>query len=183
MITILVDLDGVLVDFMAGAIRAHGREGLCVTNYDVWEQMGLTREAFWRPLESYAFWSSLPWTPDGDLLLGRLEMRHSAASISLCTTPHPHESSYAGKFAWVKRYLPYYADRLHMTARKADLARHDAVLIDDHPGNCQAFRQAGGHAVLVPRPWNELAHLEGDLVSVVTDRLAEIEMQRAFPGD
>tara|TARA_B100000700_G_C14367978_1_gene544625 strand:+ start:90 stop:317 length:228 start_codon:yes stop_codon:yes gene_type:complete len=34
------------------------------------------------------------------------------------------------------------------------LAKPDVVLIDDSDEKCRKFIEAGGHAILLPQPWN-----------------------------
>lgn len=49
------------------------------------------------------------------------------------------------------------------------MAHHGAVLVDDSDHNCDQFRKAGGHVVLVPRRWNALhmnAHFAASHVAV-----------------
>ena len=39
---------------------------------------------------------------------------------------------------------------------KASVCQSKTLLIDDSDKNVDSFRKCGGHAVLVPRPWNSL---------------------------
>ena len=57
---------------------------------------------------------------------------------------------------WVVRELPEYAQRYLVGPAKAFCASSDTVLIDDADFNVEAFGEAGGRTILVPRPWNSL---------------------------
>ena len=64
----------------------------------------------------------------------------------------------AGKLEWIHRNMPSWIWRRYVfTEHKYLLAAPDALLIDDHQGNCEEFEAAGGQSILVPRPWNRLA--------------------------
>ena len=87
----------------------------------------------------------------------------------------PHIESPTGKWAWIRDNLPIYLKRTIITqAPKHLLARPDTLLIDDKDENVDGFREAGGKALLIPRPWNR-AHLQADrTVEVVKEFLERI---------
>ena len=63
----------------------------------------------------------------------------------------------AGKVDWINTEIPREMRRNFLIGpNKAIAARPDALLIDDHDQNVTDFRKAGGHAILMPRPWNSL---------------------------
>lgn len=151
-----LDLDGVLVDFVGGAFRLHGRS---VPAADVqWgfpEQLGFSGvndPAFWEPM-GFDFWAGLAWTPEGRDVLRSVEAAFGdrvAVMTSPCDTPGAVE----GKVAWVRRELPAYRRRFFVGPAKDMAAGPGKVLVDDHDANVDKFVAAGGAAVLVPRPWN-----------------------------
>jgi hypothetical protein len=60
-----------------------------------------------------------------------------------------------GKLRWIERHMEErWLRRYIFTPVKEAFARPGVVLIDDCDANVTAFRDAGGRAVLVPRPWN-----------------------------
>lgn len=155
--TIYLDLDGPLVDFTRGAMAAHGftLPPLDIT-WNFYEQVNLSAEAFWKPL-GRDFWANLDWTAEGKLLLANL--RDAVVSddrILIVSSPCDTEGCCDGKREWVRRELgPEWVKRLVLTQSKHLLASPTKLLIDDHGDNCSKFTRAGGHAILVPRPWNQ----------------------------
>lgn len=62
----------------------------------------------------------------------------------------------AAKEKWINENLPEWLhNQTIFTKCKSCCAAADALLIDDSPANTVSFRQAGGQAVLFPRPWNK----------------------------
>lgn len=152
---IFLDVDGVLADFVAGAFRAHGKylEPESVT-WDFYKQMGLEPAEFWS-VANYDFWRNLMWTPEGPELLKLLE-DIAGERIVLLTSPCDTPGSVQGKVDWVKAFMPQYKGRLMVGSAKHLVAGPGKLLVDDHGANVDKFREHGGQAVLVPRPWNEL---------------------------
>jgi hypothetical protein len=58
------------------------------------------------------------------------------------------------KTYWVQNHFGHEFHRLHISDYKEDLANPETVLIDDSEHVLSKFREAGGHTILVPRPWN-----------------------------
>lgn len=160
-----VDLDGVLCDFVRPAVRAHGQypgdyyldpgSWPAPGQRDLWPWMGLASEKeFWRPLLNPAFWRTLPLTPDARRIRDAVEAKHYAGGVHLLSSPQLDPSSYAGRVEWVRMWLPQYTRRAVLTDCKAACAHRGALLIDDSDEQVQAFRDAGGWAILLPRAWN-----------------------------
>lgn len=149
-------MDGVLVDFTAGALQFHGKH---LDPQEIrWEfprQIGFGdtyAPDFWNPL-GREFWENLDWTYEGLLLLAHLE-NYFGANITIISTPCETDGCADGKRNWVKKHIPQYSKRLFLGADKSILAGPNKVLIDDNDKNVETFRAAGGKAILVPRPWN-----------------------------
>jgi 5'(3')-deoxyribonucleotidase len=156
---VLMDMDGVLVDFVGGICRAHGREWPYhdrknLGEYDTAKVIGMAPEKFWRPCNRQEFWEQLEWTEDGTEILDAAEKLLGPENVYLLTSPTISAGAYAGKFAWVEQNLPHYKRRLLMGACKHLCALEGTVLVDDSDKNVEDFRRAGGEAILVPRPWN-----------------------------
>jgi 5'(3')-deoxyribonucleotidase len=102
-----------------------------------------------------SFWANLKWMHDGRRIYD-LVMSHFH-DVSLLTTPMPNPGSWTGKYLWVERELgPCMAKKLIITTTSKDIvAGPDTLLIDDRGKNVEDFREAGGQAILVPRPWNK----------------------------
>lgn len=153
MSVVFLDMDGVICDFTAGAIAAHGRS---IPPQDVrWgmeEQLGLSPEEFWAPLD-FGFWSNLSWTEEGYELLKGLELTFGE-NVVLMTSPCETPGGVEGKVSWIRKNLPSYSKRFFVGPPKHLAAGPGKILVDDHEVNVDKFVAHGGRALLVPRPWN-----------------------------
>jgi 5'(3')-deoxyribonucleotidase len=157
--TILLDMDGVLVDFHAGAFKAHGvsvpRKDL---RWDFWKALGITDKDFYAPL-GREFWAELPWTGEGPRLLRLLERLVPRERIVILTAPVDTAGCYDGKVDWIRRHIPEYQENFLVGPAKFATSHVDSCLIDDRDKNCVKFTNEKGTAILVPRPWNVLRTL------------------------
>jgi 5'(3')-deoxyribonucleotidase len=187
-----LDVDGVLADFVGGIHRK------LWVDFDVhqwpyvkgpagWhfhDELGITFMGLSR-LCDFDFWRNLYWMHDGhDILRVVLEF-FDPTQITLLTAPMPNIMSASGKIAWVKQHLPEYERRIGVwTDSKAILAQvPGSILIDDGSHNIRDWRAAGGDAVLVPRPWNELHDWSETAVSWVYDELSRHDSEMPGPKD
>lgn len=153
---IYFDLDGVLADFVSGALELRGKElSPSEVQWDFASQIGFAEDAaaFWSPL-GFTFWESLNTHEDGMQLFSMIEAMCPKSVMSLLSSPCETHGCCDGKRAWVRRLFPDYAKKLFLGSDKSVHADERAILIDDHDKNCNAFTAAGGSAFLVPRPWN-----------------------------
>ena len=152
-----LDLDGVLVDFVGGALAMHGKHiPPAEVRWDFLTQIGfdgVNDERFWAPM-GRDFWAGLGWTADGRAILAAVEEAFGAEQVCLLTSPCLTPGCAEGKLDWVRRETPGYARRVLVGPCKHLLAGPRKLLVDDHDANCEAFNRAGGASVLVPRPWN-----------------------------
>ncbi len=157
----MLDLDGVLVDFIADAHRYYG---LSYSYEDYPYELGnyhncpppnseMTTREFWDGLAE-EFWENIPWMHDGHEILTMVERAFGRENICLLTSPIPNYSNIVGKLKWVARELPEYAQRYLVGPAKSFCASPNTVLVDDADFNIEAFAKAGGRTVLVSRPWN-----------------------------
>lgn len=117
------------------------------------------RGRFWRTL-SREFWASIPKTPECDWLLATAAHHVGRGGVFILTKA-VGSTSLAGKQDWVQRNLPEWMhDRMITCAHKDCCAAYDSLLIDDNQDNIQAFIARGGHAIMRPRPWNDLHDLD-----------------------
>lgn len=166
--TIFVDLDGVLVDFVAEVCTLHNYTGpqsdFCGLGASWMERVCGDRkkmEEFWDTTgSSVTFWSRLRPTVE---YLEILEVCEAAApgSVGLLSSGACRPEAFAGKMLWVQAYLPLYRKHLFVGSRKELFAHGDAVLIDDWDENVSRWKSAGGHGILYPRPWNSLHGYNG----------------------
>lgn len=163
---ILLDMDGVLVDFVKGIIEIHdlqttaeelyaGRPG-----YDIVEVVGMSGPAFWKPCDE-EFWAKLDWMPDGREIFEIVESTFGRDRIKICTKPSPNYGCMPGKLRWIERHLPKHyknPENFIFTGCKHASAKGN-TLIDDSDSNVSEFRRAGGISYIVPRVWNQWHHL------------------------
>jgi 5'(3')-deoxyribonucleotidase len=158
---ILLDMDGVLVDFLSGAIDALNRDfnrDITIERYaeefgqwGTYDYYGITVQQFWESIHNTPFfWVDLqpmPWYKElYDFLL---EM----GDVTILTTPSLDPSCAMQKLQWLGKYLNIGSDAVFMGSRKYLMAGN-GILIDDYFKNVNAFRSAGGEAILVPSNWN-----------------------------
>ena len=175
--TIFLDLDDVLNRFTMYALQ---HVGCAVDAYDdsiyepewgwdivkaanalpaiagpVW-QGTFTAEKFWSYI-GREVWANAPASDECYLLLGMCENLVGYEDICILSSPTLDPECLAGKLEWIHRYMPKYLHRQYLIGPKKWMcARPDALLIDDSYDNVFSFRNAGGQALLVPRPWNIL---------------------------
>ncbi|REJ65602.1 MAG: hypothetical protein DWQ31_16820 [Planctomycetota bacterium] len=111
---------------------------------------------FWDTIDRRA-WATAPESAEFKWLLGHCEALVGRKSICILTSPTIDPDCLAGKLEWIHSHFPKWMHRQFLIGpRKHFCARPDALLIDDADHNVAAFREHGGQAILVPRPWNSL---------------------------
>lgn len=165
--TICLDVDGVLVDFVQGAAKASGidwgwlqrRYEESLGEYDLAPVFGISNDAIWRNINALGswFWESLPHYPWCDELIA--ECHRQADRVVFCTTPGLDASGATGKLRWLQKVMGTHFRDYLIGPPKHVCARPGSVLIDDSDDNCAKFVEAGGQAIVFPRPWNS-AHAE-----------------------
>jgi len=180
------DMDGVLANFNRAALVAHGAEDLWEKDerrgpecWDTPKLLGITPSEFWEPLKDANFWSSLDRYKDGMSMFMYAYMNYDEY-IYILTAPYPCAGCYAGKFMWFDKWLrgSLKYGQLVMTSDKYMFATDDSILVDDNSTNCRLWKEAGGHAFLVGRPWNERHFAEDINLPLFRDFMEE--KQREF---
>ena len=169
---ILIDIDGVLADFVSGAAKLHGKDPSSVTTWHFFEQWGMTAADFWNPL-GRDFWASLPLTVEAHWIMLVCETAVTRENICLLTSPCDTDGCLEGKRDWVRKHFPEYKRRLLIGAAKEFCASPQTMLVDDHDKNCDTFMLAGGWSCLFPRPWNRCAAFADFPVDQLKARLTE----------
>jgi hypothetical protein len=156
---IFLDLDGVLADWASAAIIACGYDPKQVLDgwppgtYELADVLGISGNAMWRAVDARgaAFWAELeplPWCAD------LMDMCQAIAPTTILTSPSKDPAAAAGKTRWLQSVFGRDFRGYLIGPDKRSCARAGAVLIDDHDGNCKAFRDAGGRAIVFPQRWN-----------------------------
>jgi hypothetical protein len=140
-------MDGVLVDFMAGAEKVLGHpfessilDSVKEQDYD---KVLALKEKYWEDLPP------MPGMRELWKYINKYEAHILTAKASWERNRGTKEYSRIGKLVWVKRHLQIPLTRVHVVERKdkQKFARSEQgpnVLIDDHPKNIREFNAAGG---------------------------------------
>ena len=176
--TIFLDVDGVLADFRKGIHGAFDKPydySTLSPKWKFWDDWPDVTFEMVNNVCTTSFWQNLEWMHNGrDILRAVLEKFH-AEQIYLLTTPMPNLESASGKMMWINDNLPVYLKHTIITqAPKHLLARSDTLLIDDKNENVDGFREAGGKALLVPRPWNRAHSCADRTVEIVRKFLEKL---------
>lgn len=183
---ILLDMDGVMANFVDGACRVHGR-GLVdllqiwpVGAYSIEGAMGLTSPVFWAGLDAAGvdFWRNLepyPWLKELWAIL------QNYGPITISSSPSHGAYAATGKVLWLRQYIEAgFRDYMFGSAKHL-LAAPGRVLIDDSDEKCQQFQAHGGHAIVFPQRWNSCHAHCGDRLGYVRDRLEELRQDGHGP--
>lgn len=160
---ILLDMDGVLVDFLGGACKLHGKvyPGLphdpdTQTEQKPWDIepiFGMNAPELWDPM-GREFWEGLEPLPHCHEVVKILSDKFGEENICLLTSPVRTDGCIDGKMAWIRKHLPQFRRRFLVGPAKQFAASARHCLVDDHAKNIEAFRDAGGHVFMFPAPWN-----------------------------
>lgn len=161
-IQILLDMDGVLVDFMSGAIKALNKAyhkditlEQYATEFGKWgtyDYYGISKKEFWQAIENVlGFWLDLQPIPWYKELYNYLS---SKGDVTITTAPSKSNSCVVQKYRWLEYYLNIKKEDVIMINKKQLLVAPGNILIDDSPDNVDRFSSVGGKAILVPSTWN-----------------------------
>lgn len=146
------------------------------TEASVWERVSLLPGSWWAGLKP---------DPAGMLLVAKLRARGVevvpiSQPLLLGRNDAGYGASCEGKRRWMDRNLPELSADLVLTAAKHKCARPDTILVDDSPAKVEAWRKAGGPAVLWYQPWNRrsAAHVRDE-----HSLLLHLEAGRELPHD
>lgn len=177
MTTIYCDLDGVIANFVEGAIEA---ADLPLTHDDVkeWDffKSYMSSEEFWGRVHAQScFWEDLPVYPWAHELV---EALRSFGDVVYCSDPTLDDESATGKIKWLKRHgFVKPGERNYiLAAEKWRLScSQECFLLDDSPSNCLMFEMGSkvfGYSIIFPQRWNNVDRvLTPDPVKVVVDLL------------
>lgn len=170
----LLDMDGVIVDFVTGIEQLIGRTNIYGNpNLEgVWDflpYIGL-QQNFLRSL-SREFWAELKPTEECFELIEILERRFQPENVCILSSPVNSSGCVAGKLDWINKYIPQYSRRYLFGNQKQFCAHSGTVLIDDADHNCDGFE----YSVLIPRPWNSGSRNTTDILGYVERKLDVIQ--------
>lgn len=149
---ILLDMDGVIVDLVGGFKEIFGEP----EREDTWDVHGwwnIGHDTFWRKTENERFWSNLKGYDGWHNFLNGLMM---IDDVILCSSPRDCPYSFSGKFKWIQKNLGEdFKDYIFTPQKQIFASIPNIILIDDYDENVDKFRESGGRAILVPRPYNK----------------------------
>jgi 5'(3')-deoxyribonucleotidase len=153
-----LDMDDVLADFVGAALHKHGFANPylrpeCRGHWEIAEQLGVPQAEFWKPLEDYQFWATLPKTDYADAIVKLVE-KYFGNSVAVCTSPSRYIGCMNAKYEWMHTNYPHLEKKMVFTRAKGLCARGGNWLIDDKDRNVREFCAGGGYGILLPRLWN-----------------------------
>jgi len=173
-----MDCDGVLCDFTGGVYDWFGvdreewpKPGKPDIDNRIRDMIGVPVNVFWKSL-TYDFWMNLHPTDFGRRIWYPLhDWLDSGRDLFILTNPVGRDSIQARQ-DWIREHIgPSWVRKTIFCGPKFVCANPDSILVDDLEKNVDLFRAAGGHAVLVPQPWNSLHDFEGDKAEYVLQQV------------
>jgi 5'(3')-deoxyribonucleotidase len=180
MTTIFLDLDGVLADFVSGAIAAAELPVTAeqVEHWNFFEEYMDDDEFTKRINDTMYFWDDLAVYPWAHELVGYLKTK---GDIVYCTSPGNHDEAATGKLNWLRRhgFLSKHSKNYVLTHYKWLLAGRDRILVDDSDQQCRSFELSGGASVIFPQKWNRMFDWASDPTpfACVTMQMGDIERE------
>ena len=167
--SILLDMDGVVADFMTPSILWHKEAAArrlaihCAKDMEdlyprgEWNTprvLGMTVAEWWAPIDNYDFWINVPMYPGAREFV---EAVNKIAPVTFCTSSSLSPDCAKAKIEWIARHIgsqyPMFIG--YRGVSKGLMARPDQLLVDDYSKNVDEYTAAGGPAYLIPRPWAE----------------------------
>lgn len=166
----LVDLDGVVADFVSGALELHGDRFRRSTyeslrGEEAWNIQGHfdgPPEEFWGAM-GYGFWRNLPKCDDADDIVQTVIDYLGVENVCFLTSPIRTPGCYEGKRDWAHEHYPDIPLLFSTSAKnnvegqlppKQFVADCHKILIDDHTDNVRRWTERDGIGFLIPRRWN-----------------------------
>ena len=139
MITLYLDMDGVLADF-----------NKAYTQYDPYKE---DRKKFRSAVMEYKIFEDLDFMPDTQELLNHVS-RLNDVRVEILTSMGTHDpiqgdAAKTQKIKWLNKHnIPYKPNFTRNKEEKANYASPTSILIDDSSGCIGPFIAAGGHGIL-----------------------------------
>lgn len=166
---ILIDMDGVIADFVRGCCEAHDRPNPFkgkYRGYNIEEAWGISTEEFWEPMKNPSFWENLKRFSWSDSIVTKAFSLVGPENVSICTAPSTigYTAAVEGKLRWLDSHYPDI--KKIFTKHKYFCAEPNTALVDDTESKIEAFNEYGGVGILFPQPWNQLG-IHVDIESVL----------------
>jgi 5'(3')-deoxyribonucleotidase len=177
---ILLDMDGVIANFIDAAIDATGVP-ISHSEWLTWNAHVSHRsdDEFWQAIaDRPSFWLNIkpyPWAKE------LFEMCREVAPVVFCSTPVTDPKCASQKIEWLRTHGFMAADGNDyiLTHNKGLMGHPSRVLIDDGDHNIKAFEAAGGKTILFPQPWNAAGECPAeDILATVKSGLSQLTCQK-----
>lgn len=176
---IYLDLDGVMAAQVAASLKRLNLPADFVWPAGVWDYTaatGVPAKEVWARMNDHAFWADeIQPLPHARELFETAVALVGLRNVRIATKPTLSPFSASGKVAWVQQHFPELSRQFSIIIDKDELARPGHVLVDDSPANVDAWRAAGGDAVLWPNRQNYRY--------AVAPETALEELRRLFDGE
>ena len=157
MITLYLDMDGVLADFNK--------------EYTKFDPLKEDRKKFRSAVLEHQIFTKLDFLPDTQELLNHVSKLHGV-TVEILTSMGTHdpvqgEAAKQQKLQWLNKYnIPYRANFVRNKEEKAQYATPRSILIDDSVGCISPFNEAGGHGILHTNSSNTNSILDSILLQL-----------------
>ena len=157
MITLYLDMDGVLCDFATTyrALRTYAKDG----------------KRFRAAVMDYKIFEDLDAMPDAHVLLNAVSKLKNV-NVEILTSLGTHEPDQAAaakkqKLHWLKKYgISYKPNFVHSKEEKAKYATPTSILIDDSPGCISPFEREDGYGILHTSAEKSIAALHSLILQI-----------------
>lgn len=155
---VFLDLDGVLANFVDAACKLHDKpypydDPNNFGNGNLEKIFGLDKATFVKGMD-HLFWASLKKLPYADDVVNILTKAYGVGNICILTKPVETLGCVSGKIAWIHEHYPQFKYQHYIGPSKRFCANPNSILFDDYERNVNEFLLHGGHACLIPAPWN-----------------------------
>ena len=157
MITLYLDMDGVLADFHK--------------EYDKYDPKREDRKKFRSAVIDHKIFEQLDFMPDTQELLNHV-CKLNGVTIEILTSMGTHDPFQANaareqKLKWLNaKNIPYKANFVNDKVSKAKYATPTSILIDDSIGCITPFNEAGGHGILHTNSSNTNSILDSTILQI-----------------
>jgi len=157
MITLYLDMDGVLADFNKEYLQ-----------YDPLKE---DRKKFRSAVMEHKIFEKLDFMPNAQELLNHVS-RLQGINIEILTSMGTHDTNQAyeaksQKLKWLDKWnIPYKANFVHDKIGKAKFAGSTSILIDDSIGCIAPYIEAGGHGILHVNATDSIRILDSTLFAL-----------------
>ena len=157
MITLYLDMDGVLADFNK--------------EYTKLDPQRADRKRFREAVMNYKIFTHLDFMPDTQELLNHVSKLRDI-DVQILTSMGTHDpvqgnEAKSQKLTWLEKHnIPYKANFVRNKQEKSNYATPNSILIDDSVGCISPFIAAGGHGILHVNASETISILDSTILQI-----------------